>query len=143
MSIEQPVLFVSIKPRFAEKILSGEKSVELRRVRPAAAGAGTLVVIYASSPACQVVGTGRVKAIEEGSPTAIWQRHQKVLGLPRSEYRAYFAGVTLAVGIVLEDVRALRASVPLASLRARLTGFAPPQSFRYLDAETTRTLTFS
>lgn len=141
MSTEQPVLFVSIKPRFAEKILSGEKSVELRRVRPAAARVGTLVVIYASSPVCQVVGTGRVKAIEEASPTAIWERHKKRLGLPRSEYREYFAGVSHAVGILLEEVLALRSAVPLASLRVRLAGFEPPQSFRYLDAESTRLLT--
>lgn len=141
MSVDQPVLFVSIKPRFAEKILSGEKSVELRRVRPAAAKAGTLVVLYASSPVCQVVGTGRVKAIDTASPTAIWERHRDTLGLPRSEYRAYFAGVSRAVAILLEDVCTLSSTVTLTSLRARLDGFEPPQSFRYLDAQATRSLT--
>lgn len=51
-------LFVSVKPRFAEKILAGEKSVELRRVRPSVTP-GTLVIFYASSPTREVVGTGR------------------------------------------------------------------------------------
>jgi predicted transcriptional regulator len=132
MSTDQPVLFVSIKPRFAEKILAGEKSVELRRVRPLVAAPGTLVVFYASSPTCEVVGTGRIEAID--SPNAIWERHRSELGLPRSEYRSYLAGVRQAVGILLEDVRPLTCRVPLAALRQRLGGFEPPQSFRYIDA---------
>jgi predicted transcriptional regulator len=134
MAIDQPVLFVSIKPRFAEKILSGEKSVELRRVRPCDAGPGTLVVFYASSPKREVVGTGRVEEIDVGSPTAIWDRHRDEVGLPRSEYRSYFKGVRDAVGIVLSDVSPLEETVSLEDLRRRIRGFEPPQSFRYIDA---------
>lgn len=134
MSTERSVLFVSIKPRFAKKILEGEKSVELRRVRPTEAVAGTPILLYASSPICEVVGIGRVREIEEASPTAIWERHRSQLGLPRSEYRSYFAGVSQAVGILLEDVRPLHRRVTLAALRERLRGFEPPQSFRYLDS---------
>jgi predicted transcriptional regulator len=137
MSSSQPVLFVSVKPRFAEKILAGEKSVELRRVRPSVAAPGTLVVFYASSPTCEVVGTGRVEAIEVDTPTAIWNRHHDAVGLPRSEYRSYFKGARDAVGIILAEVEALPKSVPLADLRERLAGFEPPQSFRYIDAEQT------
>lgn len=137
MPSDQPVLFVSIKPRFAEKILAGEKSVELRRVRPGGAQPGTLVVFYASSPRCEVVGTGRIEEIDVGSPTAIWKRHGDQVGLPRSEYRSYFQGVRDAVGIVLADVSPLRESVSLADLRRRLSGFEPPQSFRYINEEQT------
>ena len=137
MSTNQPVLFVSIKPRFAEKILSGEKSVELRRVRPSVATPGTLLVFYASSPTCEVVGTGRVEAIDVDTPTAIWNRQRDAVGLSRSEYRTNYNGVRDAVGIVLAEVEALPKSVPLADLRKRITGFEPPQSFRYIDAEQT------
>ena len=135
MQTDATVLFVSIKPRFAEKILSGEKSVELRRVRPADVAPGTLVIFYASSPTREVVGTGRIKAIETASPSAIWERHGAEVGLPRSEYRAYFEGVRQAVGIVLTEVHRLPRSIPLADLRERLAGFEPPQSFRYVNAD--------
>lgn len=131
----EDILFISIKPHFVEKILAGEKTVELRRVRPTAAAPGTRVVFYASSPACEVVGVGRVKEVDLASPTAIWERHRGKLGLSRSEYRSYFAGVAEAIGLLLEDVRPLRRGVPLAVLRERLDGFEPPQSFRYLDGE--------
>jgi predicted transcriptional regulator len=133
MSPDSTVLFVSIKPRFIEKILAGEKSVELRRVRPSV-GPGTRVIFYASSPSREVVATARVKRIDSDSPTAIWERYRSQIGLPRSEYRTYFDGVRKAVGIVLTDVERLPRSVPLADLRERLGGFEPPQSFRYIDA---------
>lgn len=137
MSIDQPVLFVSIKPRFAEKILAGEKSVELRRVRPSVAAPGTLVVFYASSPTCEVVGTARIEMIDVDTPTAIWNRHRGAVGLPRSEYRSYFKDARDAVGIVLEEVKTLPKAVPLTDLRERITDFEPPQSFRYIDADQT------
>jgi predicted transcriptional regulator len=128
-----PVLFISLKPRFAEMILCGDKTVELRRVAPTIA-LGALVILYASSPQMQVVGKGRVAALETASPTAVWERHGRECGLSRSEYRAYFAGVGQAVAIVLEDVRRLSEAVPLAKLRERWAGFRPPQSWRYIDA---------
>lgn len=126
------MLFVSLKPRFAEMILSGDKTVELRRVAPTIAP-GALVILYASSPQMQVVGTGRIAGLEKASPTALWGRHGAECGLSRSEYRAYFAGVGQAVAIVLEDVQRLPEPVSLAKLRERWAGFRPPQSWRYID----------
>jgi predicted transcriptional regulator len=129
-----PVLFVSLKPRFAELILCGEKTVELRRVAPSV-DPGALVILYASSPVMEVVGTARVAALETASPTALWHRHGAECGLARNDFRAYFAGVRKAVAISLEEVRRLEQAVPLAELRRRWAGFSPPQSWRYLDAE--------
>jgi predicted transcriptional regulator len=128
-----PVLFISLKPRFAEMILVGEKTVELRRVAPTLSP-GAKVILYASSPQMQVVGSGRVAALEMASPTALWERHGSECGLSRSEYRAYFAGVDRAVAIVLEDVHRLPEAVSLVRLREHWEGFRPPQSWRYIDA---------
>jgi predicted transcriptional regulator len=133
MSTDIAALLVSLKPRFAEMILAGEKTVELRRVRPSIEP-GALVVFYASSPVKGVLGTGRVAAIDTSSPSALWERHGSLSGLSRREFSAYFAGSDEAVAIALTDVRRLSKPVPLAELRRRWQGFRPPQSFRYLDA---------
>lgn len=53
---------MSVKPQYAELLLSGVRTFELRRVRPKIA-AGGLVLIYASSPATQMVGTGTVAEV--------------------------------------------------------------------------------
>jgi predicted transcriptional regulator len=133
MRSKSDALLVSLKPRFAEMLLDGCKSVELRRVRPAVA-AGALVLLYASSPRRELVGTGRVGTVEVGSTAEVWKRHGPGTGLARPEYDAYFVGARVAVAISLVEVTQLRRHVPLAELRERWTGFRPPQSFRYIDA---------
>lgn len=135
MPNSDPVLFVSLKPRFAEMILNGEKTVEIRRVAPTISP-GALVIFYASSPSMQVVGSGRVGALDRASPTALWERHRDGCGLTRSEFRGYLAGVRGAVAITLGDVRRLPRTIPLTELgRLLWAGFRPPQSWRYLDAD--------
>jgi predicted transcriptional regulator len=127
----EPALLVSVKPLYAELLLSGVKTVELRRVRPHIA-AGGLVLIYASSPAMEMVGTARISAIASDKLDEIWRLHADQTGLDRPAYDAYFAGRDIAVAISLADVYRLRRGIPLAELRRRVSGFRPPQSFRYM-----------
>jgi predicted transcriptional regulator len=135
MPNDDPVLFVSLKPRFAEMILSGEKTVELRRVGPTIP-VGAPVILYASSPSMEVVGSGRIGALDSASPSALWDRHRADCGLTRREFRAYLAGVRRAVAITLDDVQRFPHTIPLAELNQVLwADFRPPQSWRYLDAE--------
>src|SRR3954454_13704408 len=100
MSTEERVLLVSIRPRFADLLLEGSKTVELRRVRPNVTP-GTAVILYASSPVCEIVGTASVAAIHEADPTSIWEHHGRRTGLDRSEFDSYFAGTDVAIGIEL------------------------------------------
>jgi predicted transcriptional regulator len=127
-------MLLSIRPRFAELILNGEKTVELRRVRPDLQE-GDLVLLYASSPIRELIGTCTAAGLDVGSASALWKLHGKSAGVTRSEYNAYFAGAAHAVGISIKDPRRVLQPRTLAELRARLPGFVPPQSFSYLSAE--------
>ena len=49
-------LLLSLRPRFAQAILSGAKTVEVRR-RPVNAPPQTPIILYASSPTMAIVGT--------------------------------------------------------------------------------------
>lgn len=133
MQSEPPALFLSLKPRFAEMILSGDKTVELRRVRPKL-GASTLAIFYATSPARVIVGTSRIEGVETSTPANIWRHFGSASGLTREEFDAYFAGTDRAVAIRLTEPKRLGEEISLAELRQRWRGFEPPQSFRYLDA---------
>jgi predicted transcriptional regulator len=140
MENSEPALFVSLKPRFAEMILNGEKTVEIRRVAPTIPQ-GARIILYASSPSMEVVGSGRIGALDSASPTALWERHRDGCGLTRSEFRSYLAGAQRAVAITLDDVRRLPRTIPLADLgRLLWAGFRPPQSWRYLPATEAATL---
>lgn len=124
-------LLVSLKPVYAELILAGSKTVELRRVRPAVSP-GCDVLLYASSPTREMVGRAKVAAVEVDSPEAIWAKHGADTGIDRMAFDTYFAGARSAVAITLRDPTRLRQRVPLPELRRRIAGFRPPQSFRYL-----------
>jgi predicted transcriptional regulator len=132
MSAEKPALFLSLRPRFADLLLDGSKSVELRRVRPDVAP-GTTVLLYASSPTMKLVGKAEVAEVKVAATRQIWREHGRETGISRSEYNDYFKGLEDAVAIKLVNVRRLDKPRALQDLRARLAGFQPPQSYRYLD----------
>lgn len=123
-------IVLALRPRFADAILDGTKTVELRRTR-IAAPPGTRFLLYASSPMMAVVGTATLTEAETETPAQVWRRHRHNLGLSRAEYDAYLDGATLATALTLTN--AVRIPIPhtLASLREQ-AGFRPPQSYRYL-----------
>jgi predicted transcriptional regulator len=133
-------LLVSLRPRFATLLLSGEKTVELRRVPPDVQP-GSLVLMYESSPSRRLVGRGRVRAIDIAEPAEIWRRHGASTGVTHQEFDAYFEGAARAVAITITDARALARPASLDELRRRWADFRPPQSFRYLSPSQVARLT--
>lgn len=132
-------LLVSLRPRFAEAILDGSKTVELRRTK-VSAPPGTLLVLYSSSPVMAVVGVATLADRDTASPPTIWRRHRGKVGLSQAEFSAYFAGAEQATALSITAPRALEEPLPLALLRKGCT-FQPPQSYRYLTDEDPAPLT--
>jgi predicted transcriptional regulator len=119
--VNQDVL-MSIRPEYAEAILSGTKTFELRRRRPSF-GKGSRVVVYSSSPDQRLLGTFEAGAVHEAAPDELWHRVSKKAGISRDAFNAYFDGCGVAYAI---EVRAPRRLDP-KPLR-----FRPPQSYLYL-----------
>ncbi|MGW7647129.1 ASCH domain-containing protein [Streptomyces bobili] len=138
MNTPERALLLSLHPRFATAILTGAKTVELRRQR-VAVPPGTPVIIYATSPAMALTGTARLTGVETATPAQIWRRHRSACGISKAEYTAYMDGATQASALLLDSPRPLTATVPLAHLRHN-GAFHPPQSYRYLALHTLRTL---
>jgi predicted transcriptional regulator len=126
----QRTLLLSLRPRFADSILTGTKTVEIRR-RPINAASGTPIILYASSPLMAVVGTARLAAVHVLSPNAAWRKFSSEVGLTRAEFDAYLDGTPLAYMLALNGVNRLNEPLPLRRLRAS-GPFQPPQSFRYI-----------
>lgn len=135
MALENAAIFLSLQPRFAELILNGTKTVELRRMAPSAK-AGDLILLYASSPISGLVGTCLVEDIQVDAKALVWDRHGKQSGVSQTEYENYFEGAHQAVAILVKAPRRLPEPRSLARLRNTITGFHPPQSFRYFDQAT-------
>lgn len=122
-------LLLSIRPHFADAIIEGSKTIELRRTRPHVAP-GSHVILYASSPRMAVVALARVASILEDEPANIWREHQEEVGISASGFHNYFEGTDTAYALQLEDVTPLD---PLSLSELRALGVEPPQSWRYLD----------
>ncbi len=129
--MNQTAVLMSIKPRYSEKILSGAKTVELRRVCPRLE-VGDLVMVYASGPRMALVGCFEVAGIVSGTPEAIFKKHGKAAAVSREVFDAYFDGADTAHAILISRAWSLREEAELKTLRKRLKGFHPPQSYRYL-----------
>lgn len=95
--------------------------------------AGDTVWVYASSPQKALLGTFQVAGVISGAPAAIWERVGGFAAVTREAFDAYYQGARHAYAIVIGRVKPLAEALPLARLRARVPGFCPPQSYRYLD----------
>jgi len=124
----------SIKPEYSEKILSGEKTVELRRRFPTDIPNGTCALIYATTPTRALTGIALIGDVARMSPKEIWKVYSSRACIKRRDFDAYFDGVQNGVVIELRHARSLRRAVPLDELRDRFN-FEPPQSFLYAKGE--------
>ena len=124
--------FLSIYPRYANKILSGEKRLEFRKSW--AANDVTAFVIYATTPIQKIVGIAYIKQVHQGSATALWRlARERRGGVSRRVLYDYFRSKPRGFAIEIESVRPC--SHPLKP-EEFLPNFNPPQSFMYLDRST-------
>jgi len=122
---------LSVRPEHADKIFSGVKTVELRRLCPKLAK-GDLVLVYVSSPIKSLVGGFRVDKVLAERPQSLWAKVQFQSGLTREEFDLYYLGARIGYGIVISEAWRLPKPLSLYHLKALWPGFRPPQSYCYL-----------
>jgi predicted transcriptional regulator len=123
------IVLMSIHPEYAEALLDGTKTVELRK--SAVADDVSHIVIYATAPVQRVLGWVETSRVEHGSPTAIWEKHGSRAGIRRQAFRGYYRGHRRAVAIHVDSPQRLAEPLELSAVEDGLT---PPQSWRYLSA---------
>jgi predicted transcriptional regulator/adenylate kinase len=130
MQVFNPVI-ISLHPWHAEKILSGEKKLEFRRVW--ASKPVSHVVIYATVPVKKIVAMATVKQLHKGSPTYLWSIAQKVGGgISRRALYEYLKGKNNAFAIEFDSVKSFQKGLNPTEF---INNFRAPQSFAYLPKE--------
>ena len=127
------MIVLSLKPRFAQAILAGVKTVELRRTVPKIV-IPTRALLYASSPVRALLGTCVITSVRSADLAALWHEYGSRSELPYHEFQQYFEGVDAGTALILSEPQALSRPIPLQDLRAKPRGFRPPQSYAYVDA---------
>ena len=128
------MIILSLKPRHAEAILSGLKTVELRRTEPKIV-VPTRALIYATTPTKALLGTCIVDTVITDGLEELWRAYDSLTGIRHAEFRDYFKGLKVGSALVLSDARQFSRQIPLADLRASHCVVRPPQSYSYVNAE--------
>jgi predicted transcriptional regulator len=126
-SHKQTRVLLSIKPRFAKSILSGEKQYEFRK--RIFARSVDVVVIYATMPIARVVGEFDIRSVIEAPILDLWLKTQRHAGIDKQYFLEYFSGKDIGYAIEVGQVREY--TNPFHPREG--FGVCPPQSFAYLD----------
>lgn len=126
---------LSIHPEHAQKIISGEKTVEYRRVMPHKPVSH--FALYCTAPVSKIVAiVGVEKIIRNGSRASVWMCTAPGGCISLEEFLAYFAGMNAASAAYLGAVTEIEPTGidELSDCRSA------PQSFCYLSKHDKRLL---
>ncbi|MHA1812007.1 MAG: ASCH domain-containing protein [Candidatus Thorarchaeota archaeon] len=132
-------LLLSVQPRYAERILDGEKTVELRKVRPNVKP-GDAVILYVSSPIKEIKAVATVEEVTSAHPNQLWERIADDAGVSSCEFFEYFADKEVGHAIRFGKLRALDRPIALSKLRSCWPNFHPPQVHLYITEEKLKSL---
>jgi len=124
-------LLISVKPHWAEKITSGEKIWELRKLAPREGV--KLVIVYATSPASKIVAVTDLDRTMIITPARLWLRNHcrsNPACISEKDFWKYYEGKETAYALILSNPRSL--NIPLTEIRGIKPKFHPPQSYIYL-----------
>lgn len=119
----------AIHPRFANLILSGNKTCEYRRKIPAKDISS--IVIYATSPVSRIIGEAKVDDMLLLEKEELWLATNKIGGISKKEFDAYFCGVKMAGALLLSKPISYNKTLTIEEIGLS----RPPQSFCYLGRD--------
>ena len=122
-------VLMSIKPEFVDRIVSGKKKYEFRRVLYKRDDI-THIVVYASSPVCRIVGEIEVASLLTDTPENLWKKTKDKAGISEQFFFAYFSGRDKANAI---EVNAFYPYEEQVKLKDKYPSLVPPQSFCYVE----------
>ena len=120
---------MSIRPEFAEAILSRKKKYEFRKRKPKLRVRKQRAYVYTTSPVCKIVASFEIKHISESHPRILWRRFGKSAGIDARRFSDYFGSREIGFAIEIGSLRTFR---PPIEPKKIFDDFVPPQSYRYM-----------
>jgi len=122
-------ILLSIKPKYVNAILRGEKKYEFRKAIPQSTKIKD-VYIYASSPMKKIVAKFSLNHILRASPEEIWKQCSQYGGISKEEFFKYYNTKTEAYALTINDLEVFEKPIcPYNEFKK----FTPPQSFLYYN----------
>lgn len=127
-------IFVSIHPQYAEGILDGKKTIELRRRFPTLNGFKGRLLIYSTTPVKSVIGYAEIVDVHYLSIKDLWAEFKDEAQIQKIDFLDYFTGATHGYGVQLKNPIRFPKPLSIDYLKQNY-GIIAPQSYRYLNEE--------
>lgn len=128
MSVKRNIL-MSIKPRFVEEIISGNKSFEFRK-KICSPDKIEKVYIYSSYPMKKIIGSFELNTVLEGVPEDIWEKCKMGAGITKKYFMEYYKDKDKAYALKIENLTIFDEFI---SPYETHKNFTAPQSYMYFD----------
>lgn len=117
---------LSIKRIYAERIVSGVKTIELRK-RPLGMELGDLILLYETAPDSIIRGGFIADKTVFLPVSKMWDQYGSVMGVEKEFYDSYFENCEMAYGTLVYQSFCFR-SLTLNEIHKLYPGFVPPQA---------------
>ena len=121
-------VLLSIKPKFVDSIIKGNKKYENRKA--IFKKNVDTVVIYKTTPFCKIIGEFEIDGILYDTPENIWQITQEFAGITQDYFDKYFYNRKIAYAIKIGNIKQYELEP-----KDIIKQFKAPQSFMYWDVE--------
>lgn len=119
-------ILLSIHPHFVEKIISGEKRFEFRKVK--SRRNPVKIIIYSTSPISKIIGEADIEDILIDTPEKLWEKTSSYSGIDESFYQEYYKNKKQAIAYQLKNITVYNKPKKLKEFGLQ----SPPQSFVYV-----------
>ncbi len=119
-------ILLSIKPKFVAKIFAGEKHFEFRKRIPK--HSVDKLIIYSSSPVCEVMGEAEIEKVLVDTPENIWNKTKHQSGIDSKFFFEYFESKRVAYAYKLKNIKRYVQPRKLSDYGLKTA----PQSFSYI-----------
>ena len=120
-------VLLSVKPKYAEEIISGRKKYEFRKSIFKREDIKKMY-IYSSSPVKKIIAIVDIVGIVSDSPQELWEQCHEDAGISEREFFDYFRNSNTGYAIKISNVQEFPTPIdPYID-----EDFRPPQSFYYL-----------
>lgn len=121
-------ILMPINPKYVDKILTGNKKYEYRRVKAKRCDIEKMI-IYSTSPIMRVVAEVDIEGILEDSPEKVWKITKKYSGITEDFFIKYYKDKKCAIAYKLGKIKIYDEPKKLSEIGIDFV----PQSFIYLD----------
>ena len=119
-------ILMSIKPKYVDKIFSGEKKYEYRKRM--CKEKIDRIIVYSSFPIQKVAGELKIKQVLYNKKSIIWDKTNRYGGITKTKYDKYYENCDYAVAYEIEKAILYDKQKDLKDFNVRTA----PQSYVYI-----------